>query len=335
MTAESINQVAVVGLGTMGHAIAQVFAAAGCTVRCWDSAEPMRGSLLDRVRANLADMIAAGLGDEASARETISRIRVCDAEAEAAHGAQFVTEAVREDLVSKQELFERLEAEASPETILASNSSTFPVSQSAARMKKPDRAVVTHWFNPPHIVPTVEVVPGPRTSERTAAVTVALMKRIGKSAVRINRELPGFLVNRVQIAMIREVWDLLDKGVASPEDIDAAIRGSLGFRLAALGPLEVCDFGGLDIWTRVYDNLVRDIRSDQDLPDAVRDLVESGRFGAKTGGGVYDYGPGVVDRKRTRRDRRFLALAKLFYDRSRPEPAPDPDSGPAPGADSD
>jgi len=213
----------------------------------------------------------------------------------------------------KQKLFARLEGLVAEDTILASNSSTFPITQSAVKMKRPDRAIVTHWFNPPHIVPAVEVVPGERTSREVTEMTMALMKKTGKVAVRIDREIPGFVVNRIQIAVFREVWSLLDQGIATPEAIDAAVMGSMGFRLAAVGQLEINDFGGLDLHTRVFKNLVGEIASGTRIPEKIRKLVRAGHFGAKTGKGIYDYTPASLAARRSRRDQRILALLKLFY----------------------
>lgn len=299
----------------MGHGIAQTFAAAGYQVRGFDELKSARDSLHDRIEANLAEFARAGLVRKASVRPILARIAVCGSEAEAVGDAQFVTEAVREDLATKRELFARLEGLVSDKTIVASNSSTFPISESAAEMRRPERAVVTHWFNPPHIVPAVEVVPGKHTSEATTRTAMALMTRIGKVAIRIRQELPGFVVNRIQVAVMREVWDLWSRGVASAEDIDAAIRASMGFRLAAVGPLEVHDFGGLDIQARVFENLAPDIRSGTELPAKIRDLVAAGHFGAKTGKGIYKYTARTVAAKKARRDRAFLALLKMFYAR--------------------
>jgi 3-hydroxyacyl-CoA dehydrogenase len=314
---KSINTVAVLGLGTMGHGIAQVFAAAGCRVLGYDDEPKARASLHDRVRQNLEEFVAAGLLRKREIGEILPRIIVCDREEDAVRDAQFVTEAVREDLAAKQELFARLEKFVSDKAILASNSSTFPISQSGAKMRHPERAIVTHWFNPPHLVPTVEVVPGPRTSEQVTRAAMALLKRSGKQAIRLRHELPGFLVNRVQVAVMREVWDLLDRGVASAEDIDAAICGSMGFRLAAIGPLEVHDFGGLDIQAKVFANLAPDIRSGSKLPQAITELVDAGHYGAKTGRGFHKYPPKKLAARRSQRDQRFLALLKQFYTRSK------------------
>ena len=174
---------------------------------------------------------------------------------------------------------------------------------------------MTHWFNPPHIVPAVEVVGSPQTNEATIQATLELLRRAGKLAIRINQELPGFLVNRVQIAVMREVWDLLDRGVASIEDIDAAIQGSMGFRLAALGPLRIHDFGGLDIQTAVYRNLAPEIASGTEVPKTVQNIVDAGHHGFKTGHGFYEYSLETAEQIRSERDQRFLSLLKLFHSR--------------------
>lgn len=312
----SLSRVAVIGLGTMGHGIAQTFAMAGCDVTGFDEVKAAGDSLHDRIRQNLRDFVAVELFPADQIDATLRRIRVCGTQAEAVRDAQFVTEAMREDLAAKQELFERLEPLVAADTILASNSSTFPISQSGARLKRPERAVVTHWFNPPHIVPTVEVVGSPLTNEVTIQATLELLRRSGKLAIRINQELPGFLVNRVQIAVMREVWDLLDRGVASVEDIDAAIQGSMGFRLAALGPLRIHDFGGLDVQTAVYRNLTPEIAAGTTVPATVQRIVDGGNHGFKTGRGFYEYPPAVADQVRSDRDRRYLSLLKMFHQRN-------------------
>ena len=310
---ESIEQVAVLGLGTMGPGMAQMFAAAGCRVRCYDELASARGTLHDRIRDNLRQMAEAGVGDHDSINSILSRVAALNTEEEAVGTAEFVVEAVREDLAVKQDLFARVESLVSPRTILASNTSGLPMTQIAAKMESPERAVVAHWFNPPHLVPVVEVVPGRKTSDQTIETTMGLLERIGKLPVRLRKELPGHLVDRIQIALYREVWDLLERGVASREDIDLAVRGSMGFRLAAIGPLQVCDFAGLDIAGSVFRHLVGEIRSTTDLPTVIRKLIDDENFGLKTGKGIYDYTPESATEKRLERDGRLLALARLLY----------------------
>ena len=314
MSVVSIKNVAVLGLGTMGHGIAQTMAVAGSDVRCYDASADMRDSAKTRMRANLKQMAEAGLVDGGLTGATLDRVTICDDEATAVEGAEYVTEAVIEDLELKKEIFARLDALVPGETILASNTSSYPITQIAERMQHKQRALVTHWFNPPHVIPVVEVVPGEDTSDATADIAYDFLTRIGKVAVRVNKEIPGFLVNRVQIAMFREIWDLLDRGVASAEDIDRAIQGSMGLRLAALGPLAISDFAGWDVTARVYQNLAPDVRSDAELPTCIREMVEAGRIGAKSGAGVFEYPPDKIDQQIAERDATYLGIAKLTRD---------------------
>ena len=320
MELDDVKRIAVIGLGRMGHGIAQAFAMGGYEVCGFDMSAEARASANDRISNNLKQFVANDLLSAAEAASVQSRVSVAETEHDAVQGAQFVVEAIAEKLEVKQSFFERIEQSVSPQTILASNSSTFTVTQSCTGMQHPERAVVTHWFNPPHIVPTVEVVPGPNTTEVVTDTTIGLHRKIGKLAVRVRGEIPGFLVNRIQIAMIREVWDMYERGIASPEDIDAAIQGSVGFRLAVCGPLSICDFGGVDIWSTVYGGLAPDLRSDSEIPKAVQQLVAEGRLGTRTGQGLRDYPDGQIDEMTAERDQAMLQLAKLFHSPQRTNP---------------
>jgi 3-hydroxybutyryl-CoA dehydrogenase len=312
-TISEIQSVAVLGLGTMGHGIAQTFAMAGYTVFAFDEVSAARDSVKKRIRENLDAFVRAGLISADRIEPTIERVQVCTGIDEAVRDANFVTEAIAEDLIAKQSLFAELEMMVRPGTILASNSSSFFISQSASAMGNSSHAIVTHWFNPPHLVPLVEVVPSPATREDVVTTTMQLMTAIGKKPLRLRKELPGFLVNRIQVALMREIWDLYEQGVASAEEIDAALRGSVGFRLAAVGPLEVHDFGGLDIQATVFRTLAPEIRNGSELPLVVKRLVDEGHLGAKTGRGFYTYTPEQVDDRRNRRDSLFLELVKLLH----------------------
>ncbi|MFV1967590.1 MAG: 3-hydroxyacyl-CoA dehydrogenase family protein [Pirellulaceae bacterium] len=312
--ASKIRDVAVLGLGTMGHGILLTMSVGGCRVRGYDASPAVRQTLIQRLRANLTQMVTVGIIEQERVSEILGRVAVCDTETEAVVGAEFVTEAVTEDLQVKQELFERLESLVEPSAILASNTSSYPITDIAAGMRFPERAVVTHWFNPPHIVPVVEVVPGAKTSLGTTQTAYDFLHRIGKLPVRVNQEIPGFLVNRVQIAMFREIWDLLDRGVASAQEIDRAIRGSMGLRLAALGPLAIIDFAGWDVTARVYQNLIPHQRSDTELPGRIQQLIADRHHGVKSGRGVFEYPPESVQQRIADRDRTYLELVKLLND---------------------
>jgi 3-hydroxybutyryl-CoA dehydrogenase len=274
------------------------------------------------VRNSLDRFARFGLFPADQIDAALERITVHDSLAAACRPATFVVEAVREDLAVKQALLGEIESYVGDNTILASNSSSFPISQSGARLRRPQRALVTHWFNPPQIVPAVEIVPSPLTNEEVIQATLALHRHIGKLAVVVRREVPGFLVNRVQVAVMREVWDLLANGVASPKDIDTAIRGSMGFRLAALGPCQIYDFGGLDIQAAVYRILCPEICSTTELPEFLARTVAEGHFGFKTGQGIFSYPPEQAGRVLAERDERYLALLKLLHAESQPTEQP-------------
>ena len=307
-----IENITVIGLGRMGHGIAQTFAMAGFQVRCYDELSKSRNSTLNRIRRNLEKFVSNKLLSADAINPVLSRIEIMESEFDAVEGAQFVVEAIVEDRIAKQELLARIEGAVSDEAIIASNSSTFPISETGRQLRLPNRAIVTHWFNPPHIVPTVEVVPSSSTSKVVAEVTIALHKKIGKQAILLNVEIPGFLVNRVQAAMYREVWDLYERGIASAEDIDSAIQGSFGFRLAANGPLTICDFGGIDIWSTVYKGLAPEIRGDTKIPTAIQKLLYAGRLGVRVGAGFHDYHSEPVEDLSSQRDDLLLKLGKLL-----------------------
>ena len=190
-------------MGTMGHGIVQSFAAKGFQVSGFDKLASVRNTVKERIRANIHSAVTVGFSDKSLIDSILSNFRICESEDEALQDSDFVVEAVKEDLELKQQLFGRIEPLVSRNTIIASNTSSFPITQLSAHLNFPDRTIVTHWFNPPHIVPVVEVVPGEKTSLFTIDRTLDLLKKAGKSPIRLKKEIPGFLINRIQIAMLR------------------------------------------------------------------------------------------------------------------------------------
>tara|TARA_Y100001934_G_scaffold90513_1_gene112074 strand:+ start:68 stop:1027 length:960 start_codon:yes stop_codon:yes gene_type:complete len=304
----------VIGLGTMGHGIAQMLAIAGMRVSAFDNNTDARESLHNRIRANMLVMQSLGLLDGSDLDDVLSRVTICKTEAEALADSQFVTEAIAEDLLVKQEFFARCEDIVSEETILASNTSSFPMTSIATDLNRPERAINTHWFNPPHVIPVVEIIPGERTSYETTETVLDLFKSIGKHPVHIRKERPGFVLNRLQVALFREMLDLIEQGVISAADLDTAIMGSLAIRWAASGPMKVGDFGGWDVLAKIYEVLAPQMRSNHEVPEVLRAMVSRGDYGLKTGKGFFDFTDQEINEITAEKDRRFMIWSKLFQE---------------------
>lgn len=253
--------IAVLGAGIMGAGIARVFASAGHEVRVFD------------VRPEAAARAAESAG--ASAHESVES---------AVDGATVVLEAAPERLELKRELIAQIET-ANGTAIIASNTSSIAPDALAAGMQDAARLVIAHFFNPADTVPLVEVVPGPATPQATVDRMVALLEGCGKTAVPLAQQVEGFIANRLQAALYREAMHLVELGIATPEQVDATVTAGLGPRWALAGPFEVMDLGGLDVWTSVTDGIFPSLGDASAAPDMLRERVERGELGAKTGAG--------------------------------------------------
>jgi 3-hydroxyacyl-CoA dehydrogenase len=305
-----IERVAVIGAGVMGHGIALSYALAGLEVRLTDSAEePLcRGmAALDRDLALLVEEAMVRPDDAVLARQRV--VPGLDL-AGAVRAADLVTECVPELLPLKHELLARLEALAPPDAILASNTSTLPLGEVAARARRPERILLTHFFNPAHLVPLVEVLVHPSAPPGAVAEVLALLRRAGKRPVTLLKESPGFIANRLQVALVREAFALLEAGVASAQDIEAAVTEGPGFRWPFIGPFETADLGGLDTWERVIGNLAPHLSRAEEPPEALRAAVRRGDLGAKTGRGILPPSDRSAADRIRERDRALIHLLR-------------------------
>ncbi len=276
-----VRRVAVIGAGLMGHGIAQVFAVAGYPVTLTDAHADALDSADGRIRANLRALDL----DEAAAQRVSA---VVDLEAAVAD-ADFVVEAAAEDLAVKRALFARVEAAAAPDAVLASNTSSIPVTRIAAGLTHRGRALATHWYNPPFLVPLVEVVGTEWTDPDILAGVLALHRAVGKTAIHVRRDVPGYIGNRLQAALWREAIALVQEGVCDAETLDTVAKASFGRRLAVLGPLENADLIGTDLTLAIHRAILPDLdRTPGPLPLLER-LVAEGRLGARTGAGFRDW----------------------------------------------
>lgn len=313
-----LKNITVLGAGLMGHGIAQAFAQKGLAVALYDLNDDLLAQALAAIKDNLATMVALGRETPQGADQTLARISPCTSLPQALERAEFVTEAAPEDLALKQALFSEMDRHAPERAILASNTSMLAISRFGSSVRDPGRLIITHWFNPPHIVPVVEVVMGQGTREATRQAVCALLQRIGKTPVLVQKEIPGFLVNRIQTAMFREVLSLLEMGVASAEDIDRAVSGSFGLRLAVQGVLKTMDLAGLDLMLKGCDYLFGHIADDRRAPEVLRQKVARGELGAKSGQGFFRYEPAPPGEEvlppGQARDRALLTMLKALED---------------------
>jgi 3-hydroxybutyryl-CoA dehydrogenase len=288
----------------MGHSIAQVFAQSHIDVNLVDLDEGKLAHAMTLIQANLDQFADYGRVPVKEIPEILSRIRPSTDLAAAAKAAGFCVEAVSEVPEVKQRVFSQLDEFCPSNTVLASNTSTLNIFQ-IARVKRPERLIVAHWFAPPHIIPLVEVAPGPNTKPQVVIYTAALMQRLGKKPLVMKKFVPSLLVNRIQNAIARPVWEMLEKGWATPEQIDLAVKASLGIRLPIVGVVQSLDFTGLDLAAdimRVYGT----------VSPVVAEKIKKGHLGAKTSKGMYDYGDRSEEEILAARDRKYLKMLELL-----------------------
>jgi len=270
-------RIAVIGAGLMGHGIAQVFALAGHAVTITDSVKASLDSATSRIAANLKD-----LGDDPAA---VDRVTACADLGEAVRDADYVVEAVLEDLALKQKLFAEIERQVRPDTILASNTSVIPITQIMGSLQHRDRALGTHWWNPPYLVPLVEVIGTQWTSLSVIDWAIALHADAGKTPVHVKKDVPGFVGNRLQHALWRECIALVQNGICDAETVDTVIKASFGRRLAVLGPLEDADLVGTDLTLAIHNTVLPDLDRTAGALPYLEGLVRDGKLGMKTGEG--------------------------------------------------
>ncbi|OQY96496.1 MAG: hypothetical protein B6D41_05125 [Chloroflexi bacterium UTCFX4] len=311
-----LETVAILGNGIMGHGIAQIFAVANYQVILIGRNPAKLAAALENIKASLAQFQTHGLVTAAEAARALERIRVSTVLEDAAD-AQLVIEAVTEDLALKHEIFERLEKICPPPTVLASSSGQ-PASNLIAKMRQPAQVVAAHFWYPPQLIPLVELCAGPETAPDIVPWLVQLLRQVGKEPVVINRELPGFIGNRLQFALLREAWALWASGAASAEAIDAVVRNSFGRRLAITGPIESADVGGLDTFFAFASFLLPELDVETQPPSAIKNLVAQGERGLASGRGVYHWtqrdGAALLD---ARREELFRHLKRDVQEKTR------------------
>jgi 3-hydroxybutyryl-CoA dehydrogenase len=311
---EEVQRIVIAGAGFMGHGIGQEFALAGYEVVLHDLTTTRLEQAMGRIEANLVQLAGWGMIPASVIEPTLGRMRTTVSLAEAAQDADLVVEAVFEDLAIKQELFRHLDRLCPSRTILASNTSSFVPSLLASGTSRPDRVLVTHYFYPPSLLPLVEVVRSPSTSDETTSLVYELLKAVGKRPILLERECPGFVANRLQFALQREALAIVEEGIATPEDVDIAVKDGFGRRLAIAGPFEIAEPIGWDLELRIQRDLFPHLSTALGPSPLVVEKVERGELGCKTGKGFYEWSQEAVQ---AWQDRMARALARSVLERER------------------
>ncbi len=304
------GRVAIVGAGTMGAGIAQVFASNGIPTTLVDSTPERSEAARARALELLSRLEEAGhVGEDAVGTSGANLSAAASVERGVA-GADLIIEAVVERPDVKATVYEAIEAAAGDDAVIATNTSSIPITELAAGLQQPARFLGMHWFVPPLLVPCVEVIPAPTTGDQVVQQVVEALTRLGKAAVVVG-DGPGFVANRIQFAMFREAARIVEDGLATPEQVDEVVRSSFGFRLPFFGPFTIADLAGLDVYADIYETLERGLGPGFSAPALLGEHVRRGDFGVKTGRGFLELSQEEADELLARRDRAYAGLAQL------------------------
>ena len=302
-TAKDVKRIVIAGAGTMGSSMGETFAKYGYDVTLYDifpSALEKAGNL---IRLNQETEVAEHVVTPEESAALLERIRYSEDKA-CFEGADLVVEAILEKLDVKHAFWAEISALVPEDAILASNTSGLSITAIAEVVKRPERFGGMHWINPPHLIPLIEVIQGKKTDDETAAAIRDMALAVEKKPV-IVQDAPGFALNRIQLAVLRECLHIVEQGIATPEAVDDVMKYGLGMRYACLGPFEVCDLGGLDIFYNIASYLFEDLADEKAPFGMLADRFEKGQYGVKTAAGFYDYAGGKDAEKIKYRDRMF------------------------------
>jgi len=312
MKAQDISCVTIIGAGTMGVGIAGEFARVGCEVRLVDLNDQLLQRGMNLLRSAQKSLIKAKLLKASDADLAVKRIKPLTSLKKACDQAEFVIEVVSENMDLKKEMFSRFDSLCPKSAIIVSNTSGLSITEIASATKRPNLVAGMHFWNPPHIIPLVEVTKGKKTSDSTAKVVMDMCHRIGKRPILVRHDIPGFVGNRLQFAVMREALFILSEGIASAEDIDTAMTAGPGLRYSLLGPLRTADLGGLDVFLAISKYLFQELNSKTSPPELMEELVRNGNMGTKTGSGFYKYSEKELKKIIKQRDTTLLKILQVL-----------------------
>lgn len=291
-------KIGIVGAGTMGSSMAQIFAAHAYETTIYNHRAETLARAKERIDAAVRDKI------------------IYTTDLTALSDADLIVENIAENAEIKLAFYRELSNTAKDGAIIATNTSGLSINMLSTAVRNPERFLGMHWFNPPHLVPLIEIIKNDHTKKEAADAVERIARSIGKKPVIIEKDVPGFAANRLQLAVAREALALVKDGVVSAEGIDDVMKYSLGFRWASLGPLETMDFGGLDIFYHIAEYLMPDLCDSHEVPELLRSHFEAGEYGIKSGRGFYDYPGDAAAQKKAARDTNFRKTYDALYDTS-------------------
>ncbi|SHF01149.1 3-hydroxybutyryl-CoA dehydrogenase [Tissierella praeacuta DSM 18095] len=312
MNLENIKKIGIAGAGTMGSGIAQIFARKGYEVVVTDVKEEFLENSKKLVSIFNKSLIEEGLMGESEVESTIKNIKY-NVDKKIFSDCDIIIEAIIEKIDIKQDFWKEVEKVAKPDAIFATNTSGLSITEISKKLENKGRFIGMHFWNPPHIIPLVELIKGDGTKDEIINILLKLLKKIDKEPVVVQKDIPGFIGNRIQFAVFREALNIVEKGIATFEDVDRAMKYGPGFRYPIIGPLETADLGGLDTFYYISSYLFNDLSDVKEPQEILKKLMNNKELGVKSKKGFYDYSYGKDEEAIKRRDKMFFKILKHIY----------------------
>lgn len=312
MEIKNIKNIVIAGAGVMGSSMAQTFAQSGYKVTLYDLKDEYLEKSRNLININQNASVDKEIFTKQDSENIMGNISFTCSK-DCFKDADFVVEAIVENMDIKHSFWSEVSEIAPQDAILTTNTSGLSITRIGESVNKPERFCGMHWINPPHIIPLIEVIKGDKTIKETSELVYDISKLIGKQPIMINKDVPGFVLNRFQFAVLREAMYIIEEGIASKEDIDSVFKYALGIRYACLGPFEIADLGGLDTFYNISSYLTKDLSDTKEVSSILSDLVKHGNYGVKSGSGFYDYSNGRDKEVIRKRDEDFYKVSECLF----------------------